>query len=163
MPTMTHNRMNHERVAELIEAYGSNTQRWPEQERAAAIACLESSVALQQLLHEAEQLDMALQAGHVEDDVDEAFLVRVVDQLPAQPATGKDVSKPHRHYQWPAAMAAAISAVAIMLVVMNGPVPESQGEQLALQDIDYWFWQEVTGQESFDDEEEPITDFLSMI
>ena len=163
MPTTTHTEMSIERVADLIEAYGSNTQCWPEQERTAAIACLESSSQLQQLIHDAEQLDAVLLAGYVEEPPDEALLARIVDNLPAQPVAGQVAAKPGWLHNWPAAMAAAITGVAIMLVVMNGPEQEMQYEQLALQELDYWLWQDVTDQVSFDSSEESPTDFMSML
>ena len=163
MPSTTHNEISIERVADLIEAYGSNTQCWPEQERAAAIARLESSSHLQQLFHDAEQLDAALLAGHVEEPVDEALLARIVDNLPAQPVADKVVAKKRWMHDWPVAVAAAITGVAIMLVVMNGPDQEMQYEQIALQEMDYWLWQDVTDQVSFDSSEELPTDFMSML
>lgn len=163
MPTITHTEMSIERVADLIEAYGSNTQCWPEQERAAAIARLESSSQLQQLIYDAGQLDAVLLAGHVEEPPDEALLARIVDNLPAQPVAGPVAAKPGWLQHWPAAMAAAITGVAIMLVVMNGPEQEMQYEQLALQELDYWLWQDVTDQVSFDSSEESPTDFMSML
>lgn len=163
MPTTTHTEMSIERVADLIEAYGSNTRCWPEQERAAAIARLESSSQLQQLIHDAEQLDAVLLAGYVEEPLDEALLARIVDNLPAQPVTTRLSVKPAWMRNWPAAMAAAITGIAIMLVVMNGPEQKLQYEQLALQDLDYWLWQDVTDQVSFDNNEEIPTDFMSML
>jgi len=159
----THTEMRFERVAELIEAYGSNTQCWPELERVAAITCLESSASLQQLMKEAKQLDTELLSGHIEQPVDEALLSRIVDQLPEQTATDNIVTKLGRGYQWPAAIAAAVTGLAIILVVMNGPKQEMEVEQLALQEMDYWLWQDVTGQVSFDNTEELPTDFMSML
>jgi hypothetical protein len=163
MPATTHTEMSIERVAKLIEAYGSNTQCWPEQERAGAIAQLESSSQLQKLFDEAQELDAALLAGHVEEQPDDALLARIVDNLPAQPVTGQVVAKLGWMQYWPTALAAAITGMAIMLVVMNGPEQEMQYEQLVLQEIDYWLWQDVTDQVSFDSSEESPTDFMSML
>ena len=163
MSTTTHTGMNVERVTDLIKAYGSNTQCWPESERVAAVECLESSAPLQQLMEEEKQLDMALLAEHVEQSVDEELLTRIVDHLPAQAVANKAVTKPSRGYQWPAAMAAAITGLAIILTVMNGPEQGIEVDQLALQEMDYWLWQDVTDQVSFDNTEESSTDFMSML
>ena len=162
MPTI-HIEMRVERVAELIGAYGSNTQCWPESERAAAIACLESSGPLQQLMQEAKQLDAALLIEQGEQSVDEALLARIVDQLPEQTAADHIVAQSSRWYQWPVSIAAAMTGLAIILVVMNGPEQEMEVEQLALQEMDYWLWQDVTDQVSFDNAEESPTDFMSML
>jgi len=162
MPT-TYTEMSVERVAVLIESYGSNTQCWPESERAAAIACLESSASLQRLMDEAKQLDDALLAGQADTPVDEELLAHIVDRLPAQPVADQVNKKSDWWQQWPAGVAAAITGVAIMLVVMNGPEQAMQVEQIALQEIDYWLWQDVTDQVSFDNGEEPATDFMSML
>ena len=158
MPTTTQNTISVERVTDLIEAYGSNTQCWPEQERQAAIARLESSVPLQKLMQDAKQLDEALLAVHVEAPVDEALLANIVDQLPEQPVVTKS-----ERYQWAAAMAAVFVGVAIMFTVMSDSELAPPPEQLALQDMDYWLWQEVTGQVSADDTEEAPIDFMSML
>jgi len=152
-----------ERVADLIEAYGSHTQCWPEQERDAAIACVESSVQLQQLMHDAKQFDEMLLTGQVEKPVDEVLLARIVDQLPSQPAVTQVATKSGWRYQWAAAMAASFVGIAIVFSVINAPELASPNEQLALQEMDYWLWQEVTDQASFDNGEEYPTDFMSML
>ena len=163
MPTTTQNTISVERVTDLIEAYGSNTQCWPEQERLEAIACLESSVLLQKLMHDAKQLDDALLVSHVEEPVDEALLAQIVDQLPEQPVASQVFTKSDSRYQWAGAMAAVFVGVAIMFTVMSDFESAPPPEQLALQDMDYWLWQEVTGQVSSDDAEEAPTDFMSML
>ena len=159
MPITINNGMSAKRVAELIESYGSHTQCWPEEERLAAIAYLESSESLQQLMHEAEQLDAELLATQVDEPVNEALLTLIVDELPAQPV----VEKPRWLQRLPMAMAAAFTGVAIMLVLMNGPEQVLPTEQIALQELDYWLWQDVTDQVSFDTTEEASVDFMNML
>jgi hypothetical protein len=164
MSENTQKQISVERVAELIEAYGSNAQCWPELERVAAKARLEASPHLQQLLQEAEQLDDLLEAGRAEEPLDEVLLARIVNNLPAQPATPKATGvKLAWLHNVPAAMAAGIAVVAIMFVALNVPLQVIPHEQIALQDIDYFLWQDVTDQVSFDSAEEPPTDFMSII
>jgi len=163
MPTKTHSGMDSERVAELIEAYGSNTQSWPESERAAAVECLESSAPLQKLMEEEKQLDMALLEEHVEQAVDEELLSRIVEHLPAQAVANKVVKQPGKRYQWSASIAAVITGIAITLTIMNAPDQGIEVEPLVLQEMDYWLWQDVTDQVSFDNAEESPTDFMSML
>lgn len=160
---VTHTDISVDRVTGLIEAYGGNPQSWPVQERDAAIKLVKSSPLLQRQIYEAEQLDEMLLARPVDEIVDEALLARIVDNLPEQPVVSDVVVKPGRLQYWPTAIAAAVTGVAIMLVVMNGPQQEMQHEQLALQEIDYWLWQDVTDQVSFDSSEELPTDFMSML
>jgi hypothetical protein len=163
MTTPTHHEISIERVAALIEAYGSNPRSWPEQERAVAMARIESSSQLQQLLNDARRLDTTLLAGHVEEPPDEVLLARIVDNLPPQQVAGRLAAKPGLLHTWPAAVAAGITGLAIMLAVMNNPQQAIQNEQLALQELDYWLWQDVTDQVSFDTSEESPTDFMSML
>lgn len=164
MSENTQQQISIERVAELIEAYGSNTQCWPEQERVAAIARLESSNQLQQLRQEAEQLDIMLLTGRVDEPLDEELLARIVDNLPGQPAVRRvTAGKSAWWYNWPAAMAASIAAVAVLFVALNTTQSVTPPVQLALQDMDYFFWQDVTDQVSFGSTEEQPTDFMSIL
>ena len=163
MANTTATEMSIERVTTLIEAYGSDTQSWPEQERAEAVACLESSPLLQQLLNDAHELDALLQTGSVEEQADEALLKRIVDKLPEQPKVEQNIAKLEWMPRWPAAMAAALTAVVVVLVVMNSSVQIVQNEQIALQEMDYLLWQDVTGQGSDETSDELATDFISML
>lgn len=52
--------MNIERVRQIIEAYGGDPSRWPEEERAQAKSILESSPQLNGVLDEARRLDVVL-------------------------------------------------------------------------------------------------------
>lgn len=57
--------MNQQRVAALIAAYGSDSARWPEAERAAALRLCESVTALAALRREQASLDALLDAQQV--------------------------------------------------------------------------------------------------
>lgn len=57
--------MNQQRVAALIAAYGSDSARWPEAERAAALHLCESIGALAALRREQASLDELLDAQQV--------------------------------------------------------------------------------------------------
>lgn len=54
-----------ERVAALIDAYGASPERWPEAERQRALALLAQSAAARELLHQARELDLLLDAAPV--------------------------------------------------------------------------------------------------
>lgn len=151
------NQISIERVETLIEAYGGNTQCWPEQEREAAKTLLDKSPVLQQRYTEAQQLDALLLAGNDAAPLDESLLARIVNALPEQPV----VPRNHWSHSWTTAMAAGLAALAIMLIVVDKPA--QQAEQLALQDMDYMLWQDVTGQASEDVSEDGPVDFMNML
>ena len=58
--------MNHDRLIELIEAYGGNADAWPDDERDAARTLLSTSEEARQLLSESRYLDKLLQGYAVE-------------------------------------------------------------------------------------------------
>lgn len=157
MTTRIQNQISIERVETLIEAYGSNMRCWPEQEREAARALLGKSPVLQQRYTEAQQLDELLLAGDDVAVLDELLLARVVNALPEQPVA----SRYHWSHRWTTAMAAGLAALAIMLMAVNSP--DQQAEQLALQDMDYMLWQDVTGQNSQEVSEDGPVDFMNML
>lgn len=162
MPTMIDSKVSVKRVADLIEAYGSNTESWPEKERHAAVACLDASPLLKQQLRDAAHLDAMLLEGYVEEPVDETLLKRIVNNLPPQPGIHRAERETARA-RWSAALVAAVTGIAIMLVVMNSPIEEVQPEQVAVQELDYWLWEEVTDQVSFDNSEETTTELMNML
>lgn len=54
--------MSPDRLEELLEAYGSREDNWPEELRHAMLACLESSCETPQVLDSAQRLDARLNA-----------------------------------------------------------------------------------------------------
>jgi hypothetical protein len=163
MTTSTQQSVSIERVETLIEAYGSNTQCWPEQERDAAMTLLAETPALQQRYKEAQQLDTVLLAGQVEEQPDDALLARIVDNLPTQQVAGLTVKQQAWWQRWPTSIAAGFAVMAIVLMVMNAPQQGIENEQLAMQEMDYWLWEEVTDQASVDSSEELPTGFMGML
>lgn len=152
-----------ERVEILIDSYGSNTTCWPEHERDTAVALMEKTPVLRERYKQAQQLDDVLLSVSAEEPADEMLLASIVENLPAQQFATEKVTGRGHQYQWLAGIAASIVAVAILVTVLNTPQQSIQNEQIALQDIDYWLWQEVTGQESFESNDEMPTDFMSML
>ena len=163
MTTTMHNAISTERVETLIETYGGNTDCWPDSERTAAMQLLEASSRLQQLLRDAQQLDEALLAGHIEEQPDEALLARIVDNLPPQHMTGQKVSSQGWLQRWPAGIAAGIAVMAITFAVMNVSQHETQPDRIVLQELDFWLWEEVTDQASYESNDEAPTDFMSIL
>ena len=52
--------MNHTRLLQIINAYGTNSERWPEEERLAAVHQLEQDSKAQQAIVSLKSLDTAL-------------------------------------------------------------------------------------------------------
>jgi len=55
--------MTPDRLKEIIDAYGASAHRWPESERAAALALLASDATLEAYREAAESLDAAMDAA----------------------------------------------------------------------------------------------------
>jgi len=163
MSSKTHNGISEQRVIDLIEAYGGNTDCWPGHERLAALNMIESSPTLQALLDEAHMLDAALLEGAIDEQPDPELLQRIVADLPPQQPAERVGMRRGGSLRWPAAMAAGLACLAVVLMVMNGTQQEMPVQQIALQELDYLLWEEVTDQVSFDTSEEQPADFLSML
>jgi hypothetical protein len=80
--------MNATRLKRLIEAHGADPQRWPPDERAAALALLASSPEAQALVAEARRLDALLAAVPV-GDAAPAATVALRRRIAALPAGGE--------------------------------------------------------------------------
>ena len=152
-----------ERVEILIDSYGSNTKCWPDNERETAVALMERTPALLDRYQQAQQLDDVLLDMQAEEQPNEVLLARIVENLPPQQLTSKKIIGQGHRYQWLAGIAASFMAIAILVTVVNTSQQGIQNEQLALQDMDYLLWQDVTGQVSFDNAEEMPTDFMNML
>ncbi|MDA0341333.1 MAG: hypothetical protein O3B74_07020, partial [Proteobacteria bacterium] len=78
--------MNETRLLAIIEAYGAEPNRWPEEERAAALALAEHSPAAHQALADAATLDSLLGESLVAPA--DLSLVTRITNLPEQRSSG---------------------------------------------------------------------------
>jgi hypothetical protein len=109
------------RLDELLAAYGSNPMRWPETERAAALALLDRSPGLAAQVKEAQRLDAAL--DRLSDEVSAPVAAQVAARI-ARDVTAR--RKPNR-FSWGALLrsttaeawprAAAFAGVAMLGIV----------------------------------------------
>lgn len=157
MSNNMHRLVSVDRVATLIETYGSNPASWPDDERAAAQVVLRESDSLQALLAEAGQIDEVIRAASpavTAADTD-ALLTRIVDELPAH--------TPERHWLLPASLAASVAAILLVIGNWSALGPEPGTDVVALSEMDYWLWQDVTGQETLENGEDVAIDFMSLL
>lgn len=127
--------MNLDRFAAIVDAYGGSPSRWPEAERAAAVALLKTSSDAQRLAEEAEALDGLL------DMPETVAATRDLQDriLAAAPAGRAGSSSPATGglFGWPRWIPAAAVACSLALGVVSGTqLPSLIGlddEALALQ------------------------------
>ena len=90
MQSKTAKWVNEQRVITILECYGADADNWPEEERAAAIALINSSPELQQRQYESQQLDELLGVhqvrGSLQARADAVTVANVIDALPDQSA-----------------------------------------------------------------------------
>ena len=79
--------MNLDRFAALVDAYGASPARWPEGERAAAVALMKVSAEARRLAEEADHLDRLLDAPETAPAtraLQERLLAAMVDRGPSR-------------------------------------------------------------------------------
>jgi hypothetical protein len=79
-------RMTEERFSALVDAYGANPDRWPDEERTAAIAFRDGSLAAQAAAERAGALDGLLDAARPNGDVSDDLRDRIARLAPARTA-----------------------------------------------------------------------------
>lgn len=79
--------MNEQRVCTLIAAYGADSARWPEEERAAAAALVDATPALRTVMKEAQAVDAWLDGEPVSATL---TLERILENLP-MPGLGERI------------------------------------------------------------------------
>ncbi|HYF23923.1 MAG TPA: hypothetical protein VD929_11050 [Caulobacteraceae bacterium] len=123
--------MNAERFEAMVAAYGAEPRRWPEEERAAALAFLNADPVAERLLFEARMTDAALSAAPSQV-AGAALRDRVLAAAPQpRPERAAWWSKPF--LSWGAGLAAASVAgvVAGSLYIQAGAADLAADEVLA--------------------------------
>ena len=72
--------MNHIRLIEIINAYGAYSERWPHNEREAAIRLLKADVKAQSLINSVRELDLILDKYEVLAEPN--LSTKILDNLP---------------------------------------------------------------------------------
>jgi hypothetical protein len=124
--------MNMARLATILEAYGASTDRWPETERAAAMALLSRSPDAQALVEEAAQLDLLLKQLPAVETPSAILLERLMAARPRSlPSAAK--RQPSKSASWGSlwpygsiALPTSALAFSMMLGVVLGTVMQGQ-------------------------------------
>jgi hypothetical protein len=171
MNSKTAKLISRERVMELLDCYGADPQAWPEDERTTALALIQHSTELKNLQKEARKLDRFLVGDNMQPafagPADKQLVSRIVSSLPAQIAGGQNVrqqrDKPGRRplfdfSNWIGMVAASVAVFVITVSIMElNPTSVSQPQNgISQAELDYWMWQQVTGEVENEDEE-PLT------
>ena len=72
--------MNHIRLIEIINAYGAHSERWPHNEREAAIRLVKTDVKAQSLINSVRELDLILDEYEVLAESN--LSTKILDNLP---------------------------------------------------------------------------------
>ena len=72
--------MNHNRLIEIITAYGAYSERWPHNEREAAIRLVKADVKAQSLINSVRELDLILDKYEVLAEPN--LSTKILDNLP---------------------------------------------------------------------------------
>lgn len=172
MQSKTAKWVNEQRVITILECYGADSDNWPEEERAAAIALINSSPELQQRQRESQQLDERLGVHQVRESLearaDATTVASIMNALPEQTADNtinlrdhaksSKARKPDKHtnlwwtYGGIAAAAVVMLAISVIIQQPSQPLQSVQpvrtaalSEDASQQEMDQWLWQEATG------------------
>ncbi|MGE0045012.1 MAG: hypothetical protein AB7J28_13150 [Hyphomonadaceae bacterium] len=105
--------MDRERFEAIVAAYGADARRWPQTERASALAFSQSDGAAAQLLGEARALDAAMDADAGDAGPSDLLVARI---MRAAPKPARSIIRP----QWRPAAALAACAVFGLAVGFGG-------------------------------------------
>ncbi|MBI3784265.1 MAG: hypothetical protein HY270_12790 [Deltaproteobacteria bacterium] len=134
--------MSLERLRALLDAYGANPDRWPPQERAAALALLEQSPEAQRWRDASARIDALL--DHAPGfEVSATLIDRSLAAAPTPAPSANRTPPPYRHttrrvWAWRIIAAAAPLAAAAVLVlwVLNKPSQTPERANVTLAEIE---------------------------
>jgi len=156
-----------ERVIELLDCYGADPDAWPDDERITALALIQHSSQLKDLQNEARALDNFLCEGdakhRADEPVDMQLLSRITANLPPQEKTGKSLHRGRKPSlfdvgNWTGMVAATIAVfvITVSIVELHPSSTTAKQSGASQAELDYWMWQQVTG-EADNEDEDPLT------
>jgi hypothetical protein len=134
--------MSLERLRALLDAYGANPDRWPPEERAAALALLEQSPQAQRWRDASARIDALL--DHAPGfEVSATLIDRILAAAPTPAPSANRTPPPYRHITrrvrtWRTLAAALPLAAAAVLVlwVLNKPSQSPERSNVTLAEIE---------------------------
>lgn len=161
-----------DRVTQLLASYGAHSDRWPEEERVAALALIEKSSELKQILQDAETLDEAMALPGYEQTklpkTESKLVSRILNNLPDQEPIREKV-KILQHNSWfgnvwqHSGLLATGIAMTMVIVILLQTQPSEQYDSphsLAQIELDQWLWEDITDEtQNIDDN---ILDFMAL-
>jgi hypothetical protein len=157
-----------ERVVELLDCYGADPEAWPDDERITALALIHHSSQLKKLQNEARVLDNFLcgsGATHRADEpVDMQLVSRITANLPPQEKASRQSLQRGRKSSlfdvgsWTGMVAATIAVfvITVSIVELHPSSTTAKQSDVSQAELDYWMWQQVTG-EADNEDEDPLT------
>lgn len=170
---MNTQRVNEERVRQILASYGSNSFAWPEQERDKALELIKQSSQLKMEWLQAQRLDQAMETEQTAQ-ANEHLFEKILNNLPEQdrgpepqkmgitPISNKKTRKFSSSLRGMMAASLALFLTSIIIFSVNYvPSSEKNAEIVAQTELEQWFWEEITvdaGQQS-----EDAMDFMALI
>ena len=164
-----------ERAVEIMEAYGANKDRWPVDERAAAVALVTGSSELQEKQSDQQAIDelfdpvspVPAELSHQ----DNQLLTKIIDNLPEQKSDIHGGAERQGLGQWSSFGAGALAASLFIAVVTfftlhDTPLSSHGGGEniVQYQELDEWLWDDVTVDVAqLDDEQDESISFMSLV
>lgn len=171
-----HQPMTEQRVCELIDAWGSDSERWPEGERVQALELLQASPALQARRREAEALDAMLGGDDTAADPVhiEQLSARIMQGLPAQPSPARRPAWSERLQGWfgnlrggavygLGTFASVLVIMFVTMLVVDFSEFSAERYTVASSEFDRWAWEQTTGEAVNGDNGDPVDNMVSML
>lgn len=145
------------RARVILDAYGSQPEAWPVNERQAILDCLARSAILQRYRAQLEELDdriASAQSDALRHGDTRALQQRILSQLPGQfrPAgSDKPALRKSSAFGWlhSPRLAVALASVLLLVVILGThhipPTPRPQATASA--SFAAWTWYDITGQD----------------
>lgn len=140
MKQETHHALDRARFDVLLDAYGADPERWPEEERAAALALLQRDPEARGLRAQAARLD-ALLAVAEPAKPSPALVARILAAAPSpagakrRPLSFLRIPKAAHAWRYVAAVAPLTAAAAVALWLVRAPEPTPQLSALSLAEL----------------------------
>jgi hypothetical protein len=163
--------MNKQRVAKLIEAYGSDSDNWPTCERAAASVLSAKSADLQAMQRSAAELDVLLRQDMQATQLSQQQLQLLSERIMAGLASRRTSPQTVHIHRWRQMLywlqrpvyASVLAGLLLVLVWVNWQTQVTdERANAADKDFDAWMFAEYIGDTTLESAA-PAADFLGLL